>query len=440
LRLFGLDIRRTEAAPERRDTSTFTLAELSESGGWSKLLDQWNATAGPGVTIDSAMSVPAVWAGVNFLSNLIASLPFHEFKRVAGGGRERVSTGMIAGMLSGTVNDEGLTEFKWRKNAMVSVLLTGAGRTWVEKDAGGNAINLWPLETAKTTKFRKGGQVGFRYRLAGGKTVTYDASEVIDLTFVDQLDGVGAFDPVKRLRDTISLALALQQYASRFFSNGGVPPLALHTPLGSPGAQARAKTDTNEAIRRANAERSNILLLPIGTDLKAIGIDPDKGQLVAGQRFVIEELARLWGLPPVFLQDLTHGTYTNTEQQDLHLSKHTATAWVRQLESECNARFYKPRQTSRFVELILDGLQRGDFKSRTEGLARAIQTGQLTPNEARALENRPAMPGGDRLLIQGATLPLEDAGKAAPPAPGLDPDPAPPADPEDPEKEPADVA
>lgn len=380
---------------------------LSDVGGWAGILEHWNSALVPTVTVEAALGVPAIWCGVNFLSNLMAVLPFKEFKRTAAGDREQVTTGMIAGMLAGTVNDDYLTSFKWRKNRMVSVLLTGAGRTWVEKDAGGRPVNLWPLETAKTRKIRQSGKTLFRYAVSSSKTVTYDASEVIDLTFIDQLDGLGHFDPVKRLRNTIGLALALQDYSAKFFANGGVPPLALHTQVGSAGANARAKKDVDAAIREANKDKSNVLLLPIGSELKAVGIDPEKGQVVEGQRFVIEEFARLLGLPPVFLQDLTHGTYTNTEQQDLHLSKHVANGWARQWESECNAKFYGPRNTSRFVEMNLDGLQRGDFKTRMDGLAQGINTAQLTPNEARALDNRPALPGGDRLFIQGATVPLE---------------------------------
>jgi HK97 family phage portal protein len=425
MRLLGFEITR-----ERRslENPAFSISDL---GGWKGILDQWNSAAGPAVTIETALGVPALWAAVNFLSTMLASLPFHEFKRSGDGGRERVTRGMVAGMLAGTVNDDFLTSFKWRKGRMVSVLLTGAGRTWVEKDAAGRPVNLWPLETGKTRKVRKDGRTLYRYQVTASKSVTYEAGEVIDLTWLDQLDGLGVYNPIERLRNTIGLAIALQEYASRFFANGGVPPLAMHTPLGSPGANARAKTDTDEAIRKANKDKSNFLLLPLGTELKAVGIDPEKGQLVEAQRFIVEEFARLTGLPPVFLQDLTHGTFTNTEQQDLHLTKHVAAGWCAQWEGECNAKFYGPRAASRFVEMNLDGLQRGDFKSRVEGWARAIQTAQATPAEARRAENRREIEGSDQLFIQGATVPLAKAGEVTPA-------PLPPVD-GDPEKDPADA-
>ena len=83
------------------------------------------------------------------------------------------------------------------------------------------------------------------------------------------------------------------------------------------------------------------------------------------QRFSIEQIARVYQVPPVFLQDLTHGTFSNTEQQDLHLVKHTIKRWIEQLEQELNLKLF-PRGSSEFVEFSLDGLLRGDIKTVAE--------------------------------------------------------------------------
>jgi phage portal protein BeeE len=242
---------------------------------------------------------------------------------------------------------------------------------------------------------------------------------VIDITFLPALDGLSVYNPVARLRDTLGLAIALEQYAAKFFANGGVPPLALKGPLGSPGAAARAKTDVSAAVKAANRAGDAISGDPRRLRAGPRRLRPREGPARRGAAVRGRaDFARVLNLPPVFLQDLTHGTFTNTEQQDLHLTKHTAHGWVRQWEDECNAKLYGPRQTSRFVEMNLDGLMRGDFKSRIEAMARAIRPAQLTPNEARALENRPAGEGGERLYIQGATVPLAKAGETpAAPAP-----------------------
>jgi HK97 family phage portal protein len=129
-------------------------------------------------------------------------------------------------------------------------------------------------------------------------------------------------------------------------------------------------------------------------------------QLVETQGFAVLEVARIYSLPPTFLQDLSRATFSNSEQQDLHLVKHTIKRWVEQLESEMNLKLFG-RGSNRIVEFNLDGLMRGDYATRMAGNAQAIQTGQLTPNEARALDNREPLPGGEKLFIQGATVPME---------------------------------
>lgn len=111
-------------------------------------------------------------------------------------------------------------------------------------------------------------------------------------------------------------------------------------------------------------------------------------------------------MPPVFLQDLTHGTFSNTEQQDLHLVKHLISQWAQAFEEEMNLKLFGQRNGGRYVEHNVDGLLRGDFKTRMEALASGVQNALLTPNEGRALENRPDKPNGDDLMIQGATVPL----------------------------------
>lgn len=148
--------------------------------------------------------------------------------------------------------------------------------------------------------------------------------------------------------------------------------------------------------------------MPPGYSLKSVGSDPDKGQMTEARLFQIQEIARAFQLPPVFLQDLSKGTFSNTEQQDLQLVKHLIGQWAKAFEDELNLKLHGWRARKRRVKHNLDGLQRGDFKSRIESLARAIQTGQLMPDEARALEDRPPDPNGKgaQLYIQGATVPL----------------------------------
>jgi HK97 family phage portal protein len=268
---------------------------------------------------------------------------------------------------------------------------------------------------------RTAGRTFYDYK-DGAVTKTYESGEIIDVSFLLKSDGVGHYSPTERLKNALGLALAMEDYASRFFLNGGVPPLAMQGPAGSPAAITRASGDIQAAVQEAHKKSKNVLYLPTGHELKPIGFDPDKGQLVEARRFQVEEVARIYDIPPVFLQDLTNGTFSNTEQQDLHFVKHTLTQWVEQIEQELNAKLFSRRNRQNFVEFNLDGLLRGDFKTRMEGYAQGVQNAILTPDEVRAMENRPAKGGkADDLFIQGATMPVESAGQQIqPPA-----DPAP---------------
>ena len=199
----------------------------------------------------------------------------------------------------------------------------------------------------------------------------------------------------------------MNDYASSFFAGGGIPPLALTGPLPS-GADAmrRAMGDIHRSIEAARSSDKAIFPMPPGHELKQVGFDPAKGQMTEARRFQIEEIARAYQLPPVFLQDLSHGTFANTEQQNLVLVQHLIAHWAQALEGEMNLKLFGRMNGGRYVEHVMDGLMRGDFAGRMTGLSMAIQNGILTPNEARGLENRPALPNGDDLLIQGATVPL----------------------------------
>jgi HK97 family phage portal protein len=221
--------------------------------------------------------------------------------------------------------------------------------------------------------------------------------------------GVLHYGPIRLASKAIQLALAMNEYGSKLFAGGGIPPLALVGPLpAGPDAMKRAMSDIGRAIEVARQNNKPIVSIPPGYELKPIGFDPEKGQMTDARTHQIQEIARVYQIPPVFLQDLSRATFTNAEQQDLHLVKHLIGQWAEAFEGELNLKLFGRFNQSRYVEHNLDGLMRGDFKSRIEGIARAVQTAQITPNEARALENRPRHenPAADQLLVQGATVVL----------------------------------
>lgn len=406
------------ALPERR--ATVITNEGGVASGDAKIRELFglfgmSSAAGVEVTEDRALGVPAVWAAVNFIAGTLAGLPLNLYRRT-GEGRERVRGG-LARLLHDAVNDE-TSSFNWRKHKFERVLTGGRAFTYIERDDRRQPLAFWPLDPACVTVRRENHRTTYRYREGSGPAKDYEASEVIDLAFMLKADGLGHRGPIQANRDTIGLAIAATEWGSRFFQGGGVPPFAVTGNFQSAAALGRAADDLADAVLKAAKEKRQALTLPAGLDIKAIGANPDKAQLVELKRFLIEEVARIWQIPPVFLQDLTHGTFSNTEQQDLHFVKHTLKRWAEQFEQELNLKLFGRGERSRFAELNMDGLLRGDFKTRMEGYAAAIQNALLKPNEARRRENLPDDPQGDVLLIQGATVPLGSAPLGSePPAP-----------------------
>lgn len=377
---------------------------LSSPRAAAILFGDWHSSAaGVAVTVETALGVPTVWAAVNFLARTLAALPLQLFRRTADG-QELDTQHPLYGMLHDAVNDE-WSSFRWRQYTMNNVLLGGRGFTFIERNAANRVMNLWPLDPTKMSVEKVNNRTQYNYHDKMRSNV-YQPNEIIDLPFFLAVDGITHHSPINRLRNAIGLAIALETYASKFFQNGGVPPLQLVGPFQSPSGAKRASDDIIASLKDAREGQKNILSLPIGHELKQIGFDPEKGQMTDARRMQVEEIARVYGLPPQFLQDLSRATFANAEQQDLHLVKHVITQWVTAWEQELNLKLFTPRNRRNFVKFNVDGLLRGDFKSRMDGYAASVQNAVRTPNEVRALENLPPKAEGDKLLIQGATVPL----------------------------------
>jgi HK97 family phage portal protein len=360
------------------------------------------SSAGVPVTLDNALGVPAVMAAVQFLSGTVAGLPLNVFKKTDDG-REKQKTGLQL-ILHNAVNDE-TTSFAWRKYLMERTLTGGRSITYIEK-TGDRITNLFSLDPSKVKIERTGNKKSYIFTDSNSKETVYKSSEIIDIPFALKNDNLTAISPIMNSKDAIGLMIAATNFGAKFFNNGGVPPFVVTGKFESGKALNRASNDLDKAIKKASSQDRLALTLPMNHEIKPIGVDPEKSQLVETKRFQIEEIARIYSLPPVFLQDLTHGTFSNTEQQDLHLVKHTLRRWITQIEQELNLKLFGRGNTEMYVEFNVDGLLRGDFASRMSGYSTGIQNAILTPNEARASENRENKDHGDDLLIQGATVPL----------------------------------
>lgn len=385
-------------------------AEVTSVQSDPRVMEIFGLTGDGAVSENEALGVPAVWAAVNFISGTIAGLPLHVYDKTSNGKKRVKDTpaNPVVGMLHDAAHD-GLTSFQWRFDKFTAILTEGRGVSYIERDGQGRAINLWPMPDV-TVKRLANGRKQYEHK-AQGKTLTYDQADVIDMTFMLKRDLLTHRSPLRTCAVAIGKAVHSNEYGSKLFKNGGLPAFALEGPFGNEKSAVRAADNIAEATKEAARKGGNVLAIPLGHKLSPLGSDPEKMQLVETQGFAVQEIARIYSLPPTFLQDLSRATFSNSEQQDLHLVKHTIKRWIEQFEAELNLKLFG-RGSKRIAEFNLDGLMRGDYKTRMEGNSVAIQTGQMTPNEARELDNREPLAGGDELMIQGATVRLNpsDAG------------------------------
>jgi len=353
--------------------------------------------SGVAVSIDSALGVPSVWAAVNFISGTLASLPLEVFEN-----GQKVTDG-IGVWLNRAVNPN-VSSFQWRKYTFEQVLTGGRSVTLIVRNGRGDVTDLVPIDPSNL-HVHESKTDDFPTKTYRTKNQVYEAKEVIDLTYMVKHNMLDIRGPIMTNKDIIGLAIAATRYGSKSFQSGGIPPAVLQGPFQSGVAATRASEDVASATAKLAREGRSVLALPAGHELKSVGFSPDDMQLIELQRFCIEQIARIYSLPPVFLQDLSNGTYSNTEQQDLHFVKHTLRRWIEQTEQEMNLKLFG-RESTREVRFNVDSLLRGDLKTRMEAHATSIQNGIKTPNEVRDIEGLDPQESGNDLMIQGATVPI----------------------------------
>jgi len=420
---FGFEIGRARSAP----ISETRAVQITQNASQEEILAFFglDTTKLPIVTTMSALKVPAVNAAVNFLSRTMATLTLEAFRSTNDGPKKL--SGRLQTLVRDAPNPEwssyGARVYFWQ-----NVFLHGRGLFAIIRN-NGQPYELWPMNPlAVRVSMNVYGEK--TYTVSSGQTEpvgkTFAAADVIDIPWMLAANMVNAISPVTIGERAIQLALAMNDYGSQFFAGGGVPPIAMEGPIAAGGeAQQRAMNDVSRAIDAAKQSDKPIFSMPPGYKLTQVGYDPAKGQMTDARAFQIKEIARIWQIPPVFIQDLSGATYSNVEQQDLHLVKHLISQWATAFEQEANLKLFGQLNGSRYVRHDIDSLMRGDFTSRMNGLAQGIQNGILMPNEARAGEGKPAAPGGDKLLIQGATVPLDGHASPTPGTPKPLPKPEP---------------
>ena len=227
-------------------------------------------------------------------------------------------------------------------------------------------------------------------------------------------DGLVGYSPIALARNAVGMAIATEDYGASFFANGANPGGILEHPgtIKNPGGIR----DSWEALYKGAKNSGKVAVLEDGLKFHQVSIPPEQAQFLETRKFQLNEIARIFRIPPHMIGDLEKSSFSNIEQQSLEFVKYTLDPWVVRWEQSMHQALILPSEKDAvFLKFNLDGLLRGDYETRMKGYAIGIQNGFMSPNDVRRLENFNEIPdeeGGNNYMVNGNMVKLADVGAA----------------------------
>lgn len=375
-------------------------------------------TAGKPVTERTSMQMTAVYSCVRILAEAVAGLPIHLYKYTNTGGKEKATDHPLYFLLHDEPNPE-MSSFVFRETLMTHLLLWGNAYAQIIRNGKGEVVALYPLMPNRMTVDRDtNGQLYYTYNRSNdeaptmkGLTVILKPSDVLHIPGLG-FDGLVGYSPIAMAKNAIGMAIACEEYGAKFFANGAAPGGVLEHP-GTLKDPTRIRESWN-ATFGGSSNSNKVAVLEEGMKYTPISISPEQAQFLETRKFQINEIARIFRVPPHMVGDLEKSSFSNIEQQSLEFVKYTLEPWLVRWEQSMVRSLLSPTEKKKyFIKFNVDGLLRGDYQSRMNGYATARQNGWMSANDIRELENLDRIPtetGGDLYLINGNMTKLEDAG------------------------------
>ena len=378
------------------------------------------STSGKRVNERSSMQMTAVYSCVRILSEAVAGLPLHFYKYTGNGGKEKAAGHPLYFLLHDEPNPE-MTSFVFRETLMTHLLLWGNAYSQIIRNGRGEVIALYPLMPDRMNVERDSkGQLYYEYTVSmddaptvKGSTVILPPTEVLHIPGLG-FDGLVGYSPIAMAKNAIGMAIACEEYGAKFFANGAQPSGVLEHP-GTLKDPARVRESWQAAFGGSH-NANKVAVLEEGLKYTPISVPPEQAQFLETRKFQINEIARIFRVPPHMVGDLEKSSFSNIEQQSLEFVKYTLDPWVSRWEQSMARSLLTPEEKKKyFVKFNVDGLLRGDYQSRMNGYAVGRQNGWMSANDIRELENLDRIPeeaGGDLYLINGNMMPLSMSGAA----------------------------
>lgn len=416
----GLLVRLAErrASPENPKTS------LANPDEW--LIDIFagpETAAGVRVNEKSALASTAVFGAIRVLAETIGSLPLIVYERLDPRGKRRASDHRLFPILHDQANPE-MTAVMFRETLTGHMVSWGNAYAEIEYDHASRVVALWPLLPDRTYPQRVNGRKVFITHVNGTPVPLAD-DRVLHIAGLGY-DGLVGYSPIFLARQAIALALATEEFGARYFGNGARPGGALkHKGRLDQPTHDRLKASW-AAAHQGLTNSQRVAILEEGMEWQSIGVPPEDSQFLETRKFQVNEISRIFRVPPHMLADLERATFSNIEHQGIEFVVHTLRPWLVRWEQTLLAKLFGVRGRN-FAEFLVDGLLRGDIVSRYNAYAVGRNGGWLSSDDIRDMENmNPLGPekGGDIYLVPLNMVPADKVGELSgqPVAPPTDAD------------------
>jgi HK97 family phage portal protein len=377
--------------------------------------------AGKRVTVESAQSIPAFFAGVRAIAEDLASLPLPLYRRKPDGSRDRVRNHRAYALLNTTKPNPYQTPMEFRELLIGWMVCRGNAYAYIEGNGAGEVTGLYPLHPSRMqVLLADDDRLWYKYTNQYGTTEVYADSEILHLKGFSDGGYVG-ISAAENFRNSLSISLASDEFAGKFFANNASPGGVLKHP-GKLSADATNKLRAQwESRQSGSANAFKTAILEEGVTWEAMAFNQKDAQFLESRQFQIEEIARMLRMPPHKLQSLLRSTNNNIEHQGIEYVVDTIRPRAVRLEQAFGLALLtdQERADGLYLEHNLDGLLRADAMSRAQSMSIRLASGSLSVNEARELDNLPPVDGGATPRVAMNTQPID-----APP-----PDPTPKTDP-----------
>ena len=373
--------------------------------------------SGKSVTPASAIQVSAVYACVRVIAETVASLPLHVYEATNAGSR-KAGEHPLYRLLHDEPNAE-MTSFVWRETMLSHLLLYGNSYCQIIRSGRSGIMGLYPLLPDHMAVDRDSrGKLTYTYTTSDGKLAYLAPEDVLHIPGLG-FDGVMGYSPIALEKSAVGLSIAAEEYGSKFFGNGAMPSGVLTHP--NTVKDPKRLRESWNAAYGGSANSGKVAILEESMTFTPISIPNDAAQFLETRKFQVTEICRIFRVPPHMIGDLERATFSNIESQNISFAVHTIRPWLVRIEQAINRALISENEKGRFyVQFNIDGLMRGDYKSRMEGYAIARQNGWMSANDIRALENLNPISGeegGDAYLVNGNMIPISQAGLGTPAGP-----------------------